>query len=143
MVGSGMGKFKQSWNLIFIYDLQNKFFYSKLCSNVAHGGFINITRHIYGSIHRQNFTRKCDRMLPSHFRLDSQVPFMPLKLFLLKSCCHSLLPCTIIGSKPLIISSSCFSQFFPDSKIIVLFYADTTTKTKSIVCDVSEPYLKK
>ena len=142
----GSGKFKCSWNLpphIVRSRKGQQFAKCTLCRSdfsVSHGGFNDVTRHVNGIIHVEKLREAQSSSSITSFlegkprSISTQV--MSAELALAQFIALHNLPFQAADHL-----SSLFPVMFPDSKIAKGF-ACRHTKTKALICDALDPYMK-
>ena len=142
------GKFKYNWSLpshICSSSKGSRFAYCKLCAKhftVSHGGYNDVQRHVNGAVHQRKI-RSCQGManIGDVFRKEPSLlhssrvisaEIMMVKFLVL----HNL------SFKAADHLSELFPMMFPDSAIAADFSCKRT-KTKAIVSDALDPYMKK
>ena len=144
------GKFKTSWTLpkyIFSSSKGSRFASCKLCSSpfsVSHGGINDIKRHVDGLKHQQKLKEsQASAGIANYFgefrepSLAQAQKVLSAELMMSQSIAMHNLPFQAADHLTDIIP-----VMFPDSKIASA-YACKHTKTKAIICDALDPYLKK
>ena len=145
--GSGMGRFKLGWNLPpYITSSRKgyKFSLCKLCSSdfsITHGGFNDIKRHVEGLNHQRRLKQsKQSSNIVTFFGEPSMAhasKVMVAELMMAHFIAQHNLPFQAADHL-----SDLMSSMFPDSKIAADFSCKHT-KTKSVICDALDPYMKK
>ena len=148
--GKSAGRFKHNWSLprhIASSYKGCRFAYCRLCDKhftVSHGGFNDVKRHVNGAVHQR--------------RIRSTQGSDDISNLLTKSQGHSLIHSANVTSAEIMMVkfiamhnlsfkaadhfSELFPSMFPDSAIAADF-ARKRTKTKSIIYDALDPYMKK
>ncbi len=144
----GVGKFK-SWQLpphIKPSSKGHKYAFCTLCNShfgVSHGGFNDVTRHVNGSGHMQRLkdirgvSTIGEAFVSSRSNSDLSKNVISAEIIMSKFICmHNL---SFQSADHL---SDLLKAMFPDSKIAAGISCKHT-KTKAIICDAIDPYLKK
>lgn len=143
----GTGRFKKSWNLpkfITASTKGNKHAYCQLCSRdfmVSHCGFRDIKRHCEGLLHQQRLDESNKSANITHL-LREPSSSQALKVISAEVIMAQFIAMHNLPFQAADHLSDLFSTMFPDSKIAAQF-SSRHTKTKAIICDTIDPFLKK
>ena len=142
---SGSGKFKKGWSLPFIVASTRggKFAYCRLCYrdySVFHGGRNDAKCHCESSGHQKKFSESQSNSAITSFlgepAISHSCKVISAELMMAQFIALHNLPFQAADHLSDLVSS-----MFPDSRIAADF-ASKHTKTKSIICDGLDPYLK-
>ena len=139
------GRFKKSWDIPFLEPSKKgeKFAYCTLCSrdfSVAHGGLNDATHHCESSGHQKKYSEfKSNSSLTTYFRESSQSH--KSRVLAAEVMMAQFVALHDVPFQAADHLTDLFQSMFPDSRIAADF-SSTHTKTKAIICDALEPYLK-
>ena len=140
----GSGRFRKSWNLprfITASTKGDKFAYCQLCSKnfmVSHSGFSDIRRHCEGLQHTERY-KESQKSVNITSLLNSSLTSKVISAEVMMAQFIAMHNLPFQAADHL---SGLLSAMFPDSKIAAEF-SSRHTKTKAIICDVIDPFLKK
>ena len=137
---TGTGRFKRSWNLPKFITESTKgktFAYCQLCLKdfmVSHSGFSDIRRHCESMLHKRRYNEsQRNSSIATILRRSQASKVVSAEVMMAQFIAmHNL---------PFQAADHLSGIMFPDSKIAAEFSC-RHTKTKAIICDVIDPFLK-
>ena len=145
IVTTGSGKYRKSWNIQFIVASTKgeKFAHCKLCSrdfSVSHGGHNDAKRHCDSAVHQKKHSElQSNTSITSFFgesSLSHSTKVISAEVMMAQFIALHNLPFQAADHLSDLVTS-----MFPDS-LIAADFSSKHTKTKSIICDALDPFLK-